>query len=138
MKRDPPTPQEEADAADRKKGLRTVVLSLDGKQHDLQVGYVAESPVWRPSYRLVVHADGTADLQAWGIVQNVSGEDWKGVHLSLVAGAPLAFQTDLGTSLIPTRPTVPDQGEVVAVIPHGETAAGQAIAAVPATRRDPR
>jgi len=133
VKRDPPTPQEEADAADRKKGLRTVVLSLDGKQHDLQVGYVAESPVWRPSYRLVVHADGTADLQAWGIVQNVSGEDWKGVHLSLVAGAPLAFQTDLGTSLIPTRPTVTDQGEVVAVIPHGETSLLQSPPPPPAS-----
>jgi len=125
VKREPPTPQEEADAADRKKGLRTVVLSLDGKEHDLQVGYVAESPVWRPSYRLVVHTDGTADLQAWGIVQNLSGEDWKGVRLTLVAGAPLAFETDLGTSLIPTRPTVTDNGEVVAAVPHGETSLNQ-------------
>jgi hypothetical protein len=119
------TPQEEADAADRKKGLRTVVLSLDGKEHDLQVGYVAESPVWRPSYRLVVHPDGNADLQAWGIVQNLSGEDWKDVHLTLVAGAPLAFQTDLGTSVIPTRPTVTDEGEVVSAVPHGETSLEQ-------------
>src|SRR5580700_2692714 len=54
---------------DQKKGLETVVLSLDGKAHDLQVGYVAESPVWRPSYRLVVHPAGEADLQAWGIVE---------------------------------------------------------------------
>ena len=51
---------------DQKKGLETVVLSLDGKAHDLAVGYVAESPVWRPSYRLVVRPDGEADLQAWG------------------------------------------------------------------------
>ncbi len=122
----PLTPQDEADAADRKKGLRTVVLSLDGKEHDLQVGYVAESPVWRPSYRLVVHPDGTADLQAWGIVQNVSGEDWQHVHLTLVAGAPLAFRTDLGTSVIPTRPTVTDNGEVVAFVPHGDTSLNQA------------
>ena len=77
---------------DQKKGLQTVVLALDGKQHDLQVGYVAESPVWKPSYRLVVHAQGDADLQAWGIVENMSGEDWKDIKLSLVAGAPLAFQ----------------------------------------------
>ncbi len=122
----PLTPQDEADAADRKKGLRTVVLSLDGKEHDLQVGYVAESPVWRPSYRLVVHPDGTADLQAWGIVQNVSGEDWQHVHLTLVAGAPLAFRTNLGTSVIPTRPTVTDNGEVVAFVPHGDTSLNQA------------
>src|SRR5579872_2021221 len=56
---------------DQKKGLETVVLSLDGKAHDLQVGYVAESPVWRPSYRLVVHDAGDAELQAWGIVENL-------------------------------------------------------------------
>jgi hypothetical protein len=120
-KADPPTPQQEADAADRKKGLRTVVLSLDGKEHDLQVGYVAASPVWRPSYRLVVHPDGTAVLQAWGIVENLSGEDWKGVHLSLVAGSPLAFETDLGTPLIPQRAMVTDVGEVISSVPHGET-----------------
>jgi hypothetical protein len=106
---------------DQKKGLQTVVLTLDGKAHDLQVGYVAASPVWRPSYRLVVHAPGDADLQAWGVVENVSGEDWKDVRLSLVAGAPLAFRSDLGTLVIPERPIVTDNGEVVAVVPHGET-----------------
>jgi len=107
--------------ADQKKGLQTVVLTLDGKRHDLQIGYVADSPVWKPSYRLVVHSQGDADLQAWGIVENVSGEDWKSVRLSLVAGAPLAFRSDLGTPVIPDRPMVTDQGEVVAAIPHGET-----------------
>jgi len=99
---------------DEKKGLKIVVLSLDGKAHDLEVGYVAESPVWRPSYRLVVQANGEADLQAWGIVQNLSGEDWKDVKLSLVAGAPLAFEAQLGIPVIPTRPTVTDNGEVIA------------------------
>src|SRR5262249_51732205 len=33
-------------------GVATVTLELDGRDHDLQVGYVAETPVWRPSYRL--------------------------------------------------------------------------------------
>src|SRR6185369_3606875 len=26
--------------------LRRVVMSLDGKEHDLQVGYIAQTPVW--------------------------------------------------------------------------------------------
>jgi hypothetical protein len=137
VKQDPLTPQQEADAADRKKGLRTVVLSLDGKEHDLQVGYVAASPVWRPSYRLVVHPDGTAGLQAWGIVENLSGEDWKGVHLSLVAGSPLAFETDLGTPLIPQRAMVTDVGEVISSVPHGETTLNQAPAPVVAATPPP-
>jgi hypothetical protein len=116
---------------DEKKGLETVVLSLDGKAHDLEVGYVAESPVWRPSYRLVIRPDGEADLQAWGIVENLSGEDWKDVNLSLVAGAPLAFEADLGTPVVPARPRVTDEGEVIAAVPHGETTLRQEPAQPP-------
>jgi hypothetical protein len=114
-----------------KSGLRTVVLSLDGKEHDLSVGYVAESPVWRPSYRLVVHSSGAADLQAWGVVQNLSGEDWKDVKLTLIAGAPLAFHAELGTPVIPPRPTVTDEGEVIAAVVHGETSLKQDEAGPP-------
>jgi hypothetical protein len=110
---------------DEKRGLKTVVLSLDGKRHDLQVGYVAESPVWKPSYRLVVRDGGESELQAWGIVQNLSGEDWKNVTLSLVAGAPLAFQAQLGDAVIPQRPTVTDTGEVIASVPRGDTSLRQ-------------
>ncbi|WP_437517430.1 hypothetical protein [Sorangium sp. So ce1099] len=111
--------------------LESVKLTLDGREHDLVVGYVAETPVWRPSYRLVMGAAGApgaasvqskqAHLQAWGIVQNLSGEDWKGVKLSLVAGAPLAFQATLDQAAIPPRPIVSDQGEVIASVPTSET-----------------
>ncbi|WP_437663773.1 hypothetical protein [Sorangium sp. So ce1182] len=115
--------------------LESVKLTLDGREHDLVIGYVAETPVWRPSYRLVMGATGApgaasvdprvqskqAHLQAWGIVQNLSGEDWKGVKLSLVAGAPLAFQATLDQASIPPRPIVSDQGEVIASVPTSET-----------------
>jgi hypothetical protein len=116
---------------DEKRGLKKVVLSLDGKAHELEVGYIASAPVWKPSYRLVVHKDGEADLQAWGIVQNLSGEDWTNVRLSLVAGAPLSFQAQLGTAVIPTRPIVTDQGEVISVVPQAETSLAQEAAAPP-------
>lgn len=122
---------------DEKRGLKIVVLSLDGKEHDLQVGYIAASPVWRPSYRLVVHPNGDADLQAWGIVQNLSGEDWKDVHLSLVAGAPLSFEADLGTPMIPNRPTVTDNGEVIAALPQTETSLRQSPENAPAPAPQP-
>ena len=112
----------------KKDKLETVKLTLDGQEHDLIVGYVAETPVWRPSYRLVINPSGaagkgasTADLQAWGIVQNLSGEDWKGIKLSLVAGAPLAFQSTLEKAVIPERPIVTDTGEVINSVPTGET-----------------
>jgi len=110
---------------DEKRGLKHVVLSLDGKAHDLEIGYVAEAPVWRPSYRLVVEKNGEGYLQAWGVVQNLSGEDWTNVRLSLVAGAPLAFEAQLGEAIIPQRPVVTDRGEVIASVPRGDTSLGQ-------------
>src|SRR6185295_7211353 len=91
------------------------------KAHDLEVGYVAASPVWRPSYRVVIEKSSEAYLQAWGIVQNLSGEDWRNVKLSLVAGAPLAFEAQLGEPVIPVRPVVTDRGEVIAAVPRGDT-----------------
>jgi len=114
----PEKAQEPRDNARNK--LRNVTLRLDGKQHDLAVGYVAATPVWRPSYRLVVQ-NGGADLQAWGIVENLSGEDWKNVELSLVAGAPLAFESTLGDPVTPARPIVTDSGEVITAVPEGIT-----------------
>jgi hypothetical protein len=110
-----------ADAATK---LQTVVMSLDGKEHDLSVGYIAETPIWRPSYRLVIDKEG-ASLQTWGIVQNLSGEDWKNVSLSLIAEAPLAFDASLARAVIPPRPQVTDGGDVMAVVPHAETSLGQ-------------
>ena len=127
----PPTPV--AGAApnakvEDKRDLRHVVMALDGKEHDLQVGYIAQTPVWRPSYRLVIDKDG-ASLQTWGIVQNLSGEDWTNVSLSLVAEAPLAFDASLGIPIIPQRPVVSDGGEVMAVVPRSETSLAQQEAA---------
>jgi len=64
------------------------------QEHDLQVGYIAVTPVWRPSYRLVLDEHG-ANPPGLGIVQNLSGEDWTNVSLSLIAEAPLAFDASL-------------------------------------------
>src|SRR5215471_14133510 len=135
--RPPPPPRPLPDDADDKSSssesasnkvgsekLETVVLDLDGKAHDLQIGYIAETPVWRPSYRLVI-GDKGSDLQAWGIVQNLSGEDWNNVRLSLIAGAPLAFEATLGVPVVPPRPTVTDNGEVIAAVPRSETSLNQ-------------
>lgn len=104
--------------------LRRVLLRLDGKQHDLAVGYVASTPLWRPSYRVVVSKAG-ADLQVWGIVQNLSGEDWKNVQLTLVAGAPIAFESTLGDAVTPPRPVITDAGEIIAQVPVGMTTLGE-------------
>jgi hypothetical protein len=77
----------------------SVRLSEDVSSHDLVVSYVVEAPMWKPSYRVVLPEKGKGDalLQAWAVVDNVSGEDWKDVSMSLTAGEPLAFRYDLHT-----------------------------------------
>jgi hypothetical protein len=126
---DAPPPVEPLDKSgkavpDPKRKLETVVMELDGGEHDLSVGYIAESPVWRPSYRLVLQKD-KVHLQVWGIVQNLSGEDWPHTRLSVVADAPLALQTQLETSVIPSRPVLAEGNEVMAVVPQSETTLAQ-------------
>ncbi len=101
--------------------LRDVLLALDGGTHELAVGYLSETPIWRPSYRLVIDADGKARLQGWAIVQNLSGEDWSDVDLVLVAGSPLSFRSTLGTPVVPERPIVTDTGEIIAAMPEATT-----------------
>ncbi|MEY4513684.1 MAG: hypothetical protein RLZZ450_5806, partial [Pseudomonadota bacterium] len=98
----------------------------DTGPHDLTVAYVVGSPVWRPSYRVVFDGTDTALLQAWAVVQNTSGEDWRNVALSLTTGAPISFRSDLGTPITPVRPLVSDSGEVINYVPTGETVIAQA------------
>jgi len=120
----PPVPVEGAPPGTsplRPDGMERVVLELDGKEHQLAVGYVTEQPVWKPSYRLVLGKEGQPTLQAWGIVQNLSGEDWKDVMLSLVAGAPIAFSSTLQVPVTPPRPVVSDQGEVISAVPRSQS-----------------
>jgi hypothetical protein len=120
----PPGAPSPGAAAGRSPDLETVVMGLDGKEHDLQVGYISVTPIWRPSYRLVLDEHG-ATLQAWGIVQNLSGEDWNNVNLSLITEAPLAFDASLAMTVVPPRPRVTDGGDVIAVVPHSETSLAQ-------------
>ncbi|MDB4976188.1 MAG: uncharacterized protein JWN48_4529 [Myxococcaceae bacterium] len=101
------------------------------REHELQIAYVVGSPVWRPSYRAVFDGSGKALLQAWAVVQNTSGEDWREVKLSLTTGAPISFRSDLGTPITPQRPLVSDRGEVVDYVPTGETVLEQRASAGP-------
>ena len=125
----PPVPVEGQPAPvpkpDPKRKLENVVMELDGGVHDLAVGYIAEAPVWRPSYRLVLQKEKVR-LQVWGIVQNLSGEDWKNARLTLVADAPLALQTGLETAVIPSRPVLAEGNEVIMVVPQSETSLAEA------------
>lgn len=96
---------------------RPVSIRLSDGAHDLVVYYVAPSPTWRVSYRLVAESDdtgskGKALLQGWGLFDNRLDEDLNDVKVTLVAGQPISFVYDLYTSKIPQRPVVEDENRV--------------------------
>jgi len=96
---------------------RTVNVRLSEGDHQLVVYYVAPSPTWRVSYRLVAEAEeggegGKALLQGWGLFDNRLEEDLDNVRVTLVAGQPISFIYDLYASRIPMRPTVKDEALV--------------------------
>jgi hypothetical protein len=89
---------------DNKKAV-SVVFSGQGKRK-VAVGYVSEAPLWKPSYRLSVDAQGAARIQGWATVENTTDEDWNNVKVGLVAGRPMTFQMDMYDPLFVPRPTV--------------------------------
>jgi len=98
---------------------RTVNVRLSEGDHEVVVYYVAPSPTWRVSYRLVAEIDtegngetGKALLQGWGLFDNRLEEDLEDVQVTLVAGQPISFIYDLYESRIPARPMVKDESRV--------------------------
>jgi hypothetical protein len=88
-----------------------VTVRLTEGQHDLFLSYVAPSPVWRVSYRLVA-AEGKAYLQGWGLFDNNLDEDLENVTVTLVAGQPISFIYDLYSTYIPERAMVEDEARI--------------------------
>ena len=72
-------------------------VRLTGKKtHNLLLSYVVDAPMWKPTYRVVLPEDGKESLlQGWAVVDNISGEDWSDVQMSLTSGAPIAFRYNM-------------------------------------------
>lgn len=112
-----------------------VEVRLVGKgKHDLRVSYVVSAPMWKPTYRVVLPEDGKGKglLQGWAVVDNVSGEDWRNVQLSLTSGAPIAFRYDLHSPRTVDRADMTEAGVTrQAEVAMGETSYGEPAAAPP-------
>jgi len=94
----------------RERDVRRMTVSTDGKgRRQLFVSYISEVPVWKVNYRLLLDSKGMRKplLQGWAIVDNTVGEDWNGVELSLIAGAPQSFVQRVSQPLYSRRPVVP-------------------------------
>ena len=72
----------------------------------VDLGYLAETPLWKSSYRLVA-GDSEGRLQGWAILENASGKDWADVAVTLIGGSPRALRQALFASYFVERPEVP-------------------------------
>lgn len=100
----------EAVFAHRTRDRRTLEILSSGKgKRTVRVGYVVAAPLWKASYRLTV-TDETAEkarLQGWAVLENMSGQEWKNVELTIVSGNPVTFRQALYSTYYVDRPEIP-------------------------------
>ncbi|MBT3070124.1 DUF4139 domain-containing protein [Rhodomicrobium sp. Az07] len=126
-------------AGNRAKDLRTLSISLTGDAKAAAFSYVVAAPVWKTAYRLVLPKDGgNARLQGWGVLENLTGGDWKDVELTLVSGNPVALKQQLYTAVFVDRPEIPVTAGVRIVPRKDEAEARKSMrAGAPAYRAAP-
>ncbi len=95
-------------------------LQLPTKEKaDVVLTYVTESPSWKPSYRVVVGEKGKVLLEGWAIVDNTSGEDWKGVKVGVGSSSALSFKYDLWSVRQVQRETLAAEEKFAVAPPTG-------------------
>jgi len=62
---------------------------------DSRLAYIVAAPIWKTAYRILTEPNGKARLQAWAVVENASGEDWKDVKLTLASADPVTLKQRL-------------------------------------------
>ncbi len=113
-------------AQNRAKDQRTISISLGGQgARDASFSYVVSAPVWKTAYRLVLPKEGgNARLQGWGVLENLTGGDWKEVELTLVSGNPVALKQALYSAVFVDRPEIPVQASA-RIVPRKDDAEEQ-------------
>jgi hypothetical protein len=96
-------------AQNRAKDQRTISINLGGQgERWAGFSYVVAAPVWKTAYRLVLPKEGEkARLQGWGVLENLTGGEWKDVELTLVSGNPVALKQPLYSAVFVDRPEIP-------------------------------
>jgi hypothetical protein len=96
-------------AQNRAKDQRTISIALTGQNaREAGFSYVVSAPVWKTAYRIVLPKEGgKARLQGWGILENLTGGEWKDVELTLVSGNPVALKQQLYSAVFVDRPEIP-------------------------------
>jgi Domain of unknown function (DUF4139) len=94
-------------AQDRSGRDITIQLAEGGKR-TVRVGYIAEAPVWKAAYRLTLPKAGEdkARLQGWVVLENMTGNPWKDVQVTLSSAAPVTFRQALYDPYYVARQTI--------------------------------
>ncbi len=128
-------PTDPAQAARIDAALAALLAHGAASHHDLRVlgdpgspitlGYIAETPVWRTSYRIVLTKERGALLQGWALLHNDTDEDWADVKVELVNGRPDSFLFPLAAPRYARRELVTPNGDL-STVPQlmGKTADG--------------
>jgi hypothetical protein len=88
--------------------FRTVEIAVKGTgKRSVGLDYVSAAPVWKPAFRLVLGKNGHARLQGWAVLENATGQDWNGVDLTLMSGAPVTLTQKLYERYWRERPDLP-------------------------------
>ena len=99
--------------------LTMTLETADAQRADVLLTYVTEAPVWKPSYRVVVGPSGKVMLEGWAIVDNMSGEDWKGVLVGVGASSALSFRYDLWSVQRVDRELLQNEDKLALAPPEG-------------------
>jgi hypothetical protein len=92
------------------------MLHVLAQSGPVTLGYVAETPVWRTTYRLVLDDAGKAGvLQGWALVHNDTDEDWRGVRVELANGRPDSFLFPLAAPRYARRELVTPDDQLATV-----------------------
>lgn len=105
---------------------RTIAIALQGdSQRDVRLDYVVAAPVWKTAYRLMLGTGKDARLQAWAVIENATGEDWRDVAVTLSSGAPVTLAQRLHQRYWHERPQLPVLAQAAAP-PRPDSFKGQA------------
>jgi hypothetical protein len=114
-----------------------------GGERRVRVAYVAAAPLWKAAYRLSLPTAGEGEpavkaaekgaLQGWAVLENLSGEDWREVELTLASGAPVTLRQALYAPYFIDRPEAPVEvvGRVLPPADGGTVALAERAAAAP-------
>ncbi len=85
-------------------------------QAPVTLGYIAEAPIWRSTYRVVLEQKGAQGvIQGWALIHNDTDEDWKRVTVDLVNGRPDSFLFPLAGPRYARRKLVTPQRQLSSV-----------------------